>query len=87
MTLYASYDLKSTRMTGENMKNREEKIKEDLESIAKMYEPIIESIQALIKQELEFSEKLKKQIDSLEYTSWQTFRYQCDLRRLADEFV
>ncbi len=69
------------------MDNRQEKIKAELEQIAKMYDPIIQALQNMVKQEVEFCEKIKKQIDSLEYTSWQTFRYQCEVRRMIDDFV
>ena len=67
------------------MTDRQEKIKSDIERIAKMYDPIIEALQRLIEQETEFYEKIKKQVDNIDYTSWQTFRSQCDLRRMIDD--
>lgn len=65
--------------------DRQEKIKSDIERIAKMYDPIIEALQKLVQQETEFYEKIKKQVDDIDYTSWQTFRSQCDLRRMIDD--
>lgn len=67
------------------MTDRQEKIKSDIERIAKMYDPIIEALQKLVQQETEFYEKIKKQVDDIDYTSWQTFRSQCDLRRMIDD--
>lgn len=67
------------------MTDRQEKIKSDIERIAKMYDPIIEALQKLVQQETEFYEKIKKQVDDIDYTSWQTFRSQCDLRRMVDD--